>query len=169
MRFVLIARFAPAATKQSCLRSYKALPFLTGMLTHGTSVDIHAMQNGAVGSIEHERMARVHAAAKQYPNEVEHLYSFMQVLTACTASFAHGGSSFPLFSLGLFAKLCFLQPTMSPTLSVLSPLSTRSGRPESLPLPKPPSPSGSSPSELPSWFSDLLPVRCSRYFLHTHC
>lgn len=37
-------------------------------------------------------MAAVYAAAKQYPNEVEHTYSFVQVLTACTASFAHGAN-----------------------------------------------------------------------------
>ncbi|KAI6710902.1 phosphate-repressible phosphate permease [Diplocarpon mali] len=27
-----------------------------------------------------------------YPNEVEYLYSFVQVITACTASFAHGAN-----------------------------------------------------------------------------
>lgn len=37
-------------------------------------------------------MRAVFAAAKQYPNELEHTYSFVQVLTACTASFAHGAN-----------------------------------------------------------------------------
>jgi solute carrier family 20 (sodium-dependent phosphate transporter) len=37
-------------------------------------------------------MKRVYAAAKKYPNEVEHTYSFVQILTACTASFAHGAN-----------------------------------------------------------------------------
>jgi phosphate/sulfate permease len=37
-------------------------------------------------------MANVYAQAKQFPNEVEHSYSFIQVLTACTASFAHGAN-----------------------------------------------------------------------------
>lgn len=37
-------------------------------------------------------MRGVYAAAKQYPNELEHTYSFVQVLTACTASFAHGAN-----------------------------------------------------------------------------
>lgn len=37
-------------------------------------------------------MRKVYASAKQYPNELEHTYSFVQVLTACTASFAHGAN-----------------------------------------------------------------------------
>jgi sodium-dependent phosphate transporter len=32
------------------------------------------------------------AQAKKYSNEVEYLYSFVQVVTACTASFAHGAN-----------------------------------------------------------------------------
>ena len=37
-------------------------------------------------------MARTYAHAYKYSNEVEHTYSFIQVLTACTASFAHGAN-----------------------------------------------------------------------------
>lgn len=37
-------------------------------------------------------MKRVYAAAERYPNEVEHTYSFVQVLTTYTASFAHGAN-----------------------------------------------------------------------------
>ncbi|KAL3959047.1 hypothetical protein ACCO45_007209 [Purpureocillium lilacinum] len=37
-------------------------------------------------------VVRVYANAEKYPNEVEHTYSFVQVLTACTASFAHGAN-----------------------------------------------------------------------------
>ena len=37
-------------------------------------------------------MARVYAHAPRYANEVEYLYSFVQVITACTASFAHGAN-----------------------------------------------------------------------------
>lgn len=71
---------------------YKAFPFIKKALTHGTSIDIHAEQAGPVGSLESRRMADVYSRAKQYPNEVEHLFSFVQVLTACTASFAHGAN-----------------------------------------------------------------------------
>jgi len=59
---------------------------------YGLHYDIHAAQTGISGTPDGERMARVYAHAKKYPNEVEHTYSFVQVLTACTASFAHGAN-----------------------------------------------------------------------------
>jgi sodium-dependent phosphate transporter len=37
-------------------------------------------------------MERVYAHAPKYANETEYLYSFVQVITACTASFAHGAN-----------------------------------------------------------------------------
>lgn len=37
-------------------------------------------------------MERVYAHAPKYSNEVEYLYSFVQIITACTASFAHGAN-----------------------------------------------------------------------------
>lgn len=61
-------------------------------LLYGIHYDIHAAQSGIDGTPEGARMKRVYAAAKKYPNEVEHTYSFIQVLTACTASFAHGAN-----------------------------------------------------------------------------
>lgn len=54
--------------------------------------DIHCAQSGIAGTPEGERMAKVYSYAKKYPNEVEHCYSFVQVLTACIASFAHGAN-----------------------------------------------------------------------------
>lgn len=59
---------------------------------YGASYDIHRAQVGVLGTPEGKRMASVYAHAKQYPNEVEYLYSFVQILTACTASFAHGAN-----------------------------------------------------------------------------
>ncbi|TKX27131.1 phosphate transporter family protein [Elsinoe australis] len=59
---------------------------------YGAHYDIHAAQSGLEGTPEGDRMARVYAHATKYPNEVEHSYSFVQVLTACTASFAHGAN-----------------------------------------------------------------------------
>ncbi|KAJ5945625.1 hypothetical protein N7454_002464 [Penicillium verhagenii] len=61
-------------------------------LLYGAHYDIHSAQSGIAGTPEGERMKRVYAAAEKYPNEVEHTYSFIQVLTACTASFAHGAN-----------------------------------------------------------------------------
>lgn len=59
---------------------------------YGLHYDIHAAQTGIAGTPEGRRMQRVYANAEKYPNEVEHTYSFVQVLTACTASFAHGAN-----------------------------------------------------------------------------
>lgn len=59
---------------------------------YGLHYDIHAAQTGIAGTPEGKRMERVYSLAKKYPNEVEHTYSFVQVLTACTASFAHGAN-----------------------------------------------------------------------------
>jgi sodium-dependent phosphate transporter len=61
-------------------------------LLYGVHYDIHAAQTGIAGTPDGERMKRVYAAAEKYPNEVEHTYSFVQILTACTASFAHGAN-----------------------------------------------------------------------------
>ncbi|KAF2640880.1 putative phosphate-repressible phosphate permease [Massarina eburnea CBS 473.64] len=61
-------------------------------LLYGLHYDIHAAQSGIHGTPEGVRMERVYGAAKKYPNEVEFSYSFIQVLTACTASFAHGAN-----------------------------------------------------------------------------
>ncbi|CAH0047757.1 unnamed protein product [Clonostachys solani] len=59
---------------------------------YGINYDIHGAQSGVLGTPEGARMARVYSHAKQYSNEVEYSYSFIQVLTACTASFAHGAN-----------------------------------------------------------------------------
>jgi sodium-dependent phosphate transporter len=71
----------------------KRIPALiTVALLFGLHYDIHAAQTGISGTPDGERMARVYAHAEKYPNEVEHTYSFIQIITACTASFAHGAN-----------------------------------------------------------------------------
>ncbi|KAJ5990527.1 hypothetical protein N7522_010734 [Penicillium canescens] len=65
---------------------------LTVGLLYGFHYDIHSAQSGVQGTPEGERMKRVYAHAVKYPNEVEHTYSFIQIITACTASFAHGAN-----------------------------------------------------------------------------
>ncbi|KKZ61618.1 hypothetical protein EMCG_03864 [[Emmonsia] crescens] len=71
----------------------KRLPamIVSGAL-YGLHYDIHAAQTGISGTPDGQRMQRVYAQAEKYPDEVEHTYSFVQVLTACTASFAHGAN-----------------------------------------------------------------------------
>lgn len=71
---------------------HRALPWITKALVYGTSYDIHAAQSGKADTADGKHMREVYASVKQYPNEVEHTYSFIQVLTACTASFAHGAN-----------------------------------------------------------------------------
>lgn len=61
-------------------------------LTYGMNYDIHKSQVGIFGTPEGRRMERVYEYAPKYANEVEYLYSFVQVITACTASFAHGAN-----------------------------------------------------------------------------
>ncbi|KAK0391676.1 hypothetical protein NLU13_1175 [Sarocladium strictum] len=61
-------------------------------LLYGANYDIHKAQVGVLGTPEGRRMDRVYNSATKYPNEVEHLYSFVQIITACTASFAHGAN-----------------------------------------------------------------------------
>ncbi|KAH6955947.1 phosphate transporter [Ilyonectria sp. MPI-CAGE-AT-0026] len=59
---------------------------------YGSHYDIHTAQVGIEGTPEGRRMERVYSYAKKYANEVEYLYSFVQIITACTASFAHGAN-----------------------------------------------------------------------------
>ncbi|KAI1771936.1 phosphate transporter [Hypoxylon cercidicola] len=71
----------------------KRIPaMITAGALYGLHYDIHAAQSGVAGTPEGKRMERVYANAEKYPNEVEHTYSFVQILTACTASFAHGAN-----------------------------------------------------------------------------
>lgn len=78
---------------RNMLTLFKRIPpmIICGLL-YGAHYDIHTAQSGIAGTPEGERMKRVYNAAEKYPNEVEHTYSFVQVLTACTASFAHGAN-----------------------------------------------------------------------------
>lgn len=79
---------------------------------YGVHYDIHRAQVGVLGTPEGNRMDRVYghvssnadsdrtclsshtntSQAIKYKNEVEYLYSFIQIITACTASFAHGAN-----------------------------------------------------------------------------
>ncbi|ESZ97459.1 hypothetical protein SBOR_2148 [Sclerotinia borealis F-4128] len=57
---------------------------------HGVNVDVIAEQKKS--SILTGNLEAMHARATHYDNKAEHTYSFLQVLTAATASFAHGAN-----------------------------------------------------------------------------
>jgi sodium-dependent phosphate transporter len=79
--------------RKNMLIILKRIPaMITVGALYGLHYDIHAAQAGVKGTPEGDRMDRVFGAAKKYGNEVEYAYSFIQVLTACTASFAHGAN-----------------------------------------------------------------------------
>jgi len=79
--------------KKNMLIIAKRIPAqITVGALYGLHYDIHAAQSGVHGTPEGVRMERVYSHAEKYPNEVEFTYSFIQVLTACTASFAHGAN-----------------------------------------------------------------------------
>jgi hypothetical protein len=108
----------------------KRIPaIVTVGLLYGAHYDIHTAQSGVAGTPEGKRMRRVYAHAKKYPNEVEHTYSFIQILTLALP---------PLPTV----------PTTLVTRSVPGPPSTLPGRPVILPLPRLLSRSGSSLSWL---------------------
>ncbi|KAI9926520.1 hypothetical protein ASPWEDRAFT_119588 [Aspergillus wentii DTO 134E9] len=96
---------------------FKRLPpmIVVGAL-YGLHYDIHAAQSGISGTPEGARMQRVYANAKKYPNEVEYLYSFIQIITACTASFAHGANDIGN-SVGPWAAIYSAWSTGSPAAS----------------------------------------------------
>lgn len=71
---------------------YKTVPTIKAIYMNGVYHDIHAAQAGKVGTKDHDDMRKVYAAAKQFPNETEATYSFVQVMTACVSSFAHGAN-----------------------------------------------------------------------------
>ncbi|KIM22206.1 hypothetical protein M408DRAFT_333036 [Serendipita vermifera MAFF 305830] len=60
-------------------------------LIHGTTVDVLKLQAGE-SRAEAARLNKMHTHVTQYDNSTEHLYSFLQVMTACTASFSHGAN-----------------------------------------------------------------------------
>lgn len=85
-------------------------------ILYGFHYDIHTAQSGNEGTPEGARMKRVYANAEKYPNEVEHTYSFIQVITACTASFAHGANDIGN-SVGPWAAIYSAWSTGSPAAS----------------------------------------------------
>ncbi|TIA69571.1 hypothetical protein E3P91_03530 [Wallemia ichthyophaga] len=70
---------------------YNLLPAANYYLFGGLRTNIHEMQKS--GSEKTQKKIRdMHANATQYDNNTEHMFSFMQVMSACVASFSHGSN-----------------------------------------------------------------------------
>lgn len=63
---------------------------LKKVLFNGMDQDIHKMQSKQ--SALTGDLAAVHAHVKHYDNKTEFLYTFVQIMTACTAAFTHGAN-----------------------------------------------------------------------------
>ncbi|KFY35019.1 hypothetical protein V494_06280 [Pseudogymnoascus sp. VKM F-4513 (FW-928)] len=61
------------------------------LLFRGVDMDVVGHQSKKSSALVGD-LKSVHDAATHYDNKAEHTYSFLQVLTACTASFAHGAN-----------------------------------------------------------------------------
>jgi sodium-dependent phosphate transporter len=79
---------------------------IPGVLLKGSSIDIHKAQLENSDK-DKARLHQMHERAQQYDNETEHLYSFLQVLTACTNSFAHGANDVAN-AVGPFAAIYYI-------------------------------------------------------------
>jgi sodium-dependent phosphate transporter len=85
------------------------LPYV---LFYGANVDVHARQLGE--GKEGDRRLEMLQHTKQYSNDTEHLYSFLQVMTSCTQAFAHGSNDVAN-AIGPFAAIYYIWHTGLPT------------------------------------------------------
>lgn len=72
------------------LKPMNMLKLVKFAVFHGVNVDVVADQKKS--SILAGDLEKMHAEAQHYDNKTEHLFSYLQVMTAATASFAHGSN-----------------------------------------------------------------------------
>lgn len=74
-------------------------------VTKGANYDVHAAQMADEKTAS--RLREIHEVAHQYDNDTEHLYTYLQVLTACVNSFAHGANDVSN-AVGPFSAIYFI-------------------------------------------------------------
>jgi phosphate/sulfate permease len=74
--------------------------YLKWVLFHGVDQDVvgHQAGHGSDGALS-KNLDDMHARAARYDNRAEYLYSFLQIMTAATASFTHGANDVSKFVL----------------------------------------------------------------------
>ncbi|KAK9372147.1 phosphate transporter [Lipomyces chichibuensis] len=90
-----VSQLAAEEKQKPCLAWYHPRGFLYLVyrgLTKGLRQDVVAYQQSGNGGFLAGNAQRRNENVPQYDNKVEHLYSFLQALTASTASFAHGSN-----------------------------------------------------------------------------
>lgn len=80
------SELGPWYTPMNLFRKAKYLFF------RGVDVDVVSEQTSGKNSFLSGDLAAMHARTQHFDNKTEHMYSFLQVLTAATSSFAHGAN-----------------------------------------------------------------------------
>jgi len=66
--------------------------YLKWAIFHGVDQDVAGHQSGDNKGLAAGNLDEMHAKAARYDNRAEYLYSFLQIMTAATASFTHGAN-----------------------------------------------------------------------------
>jgi len=74
---------------------YTVWPFIKSVLLHGVNQDIVHLQQRDTRTSRTRRLEKMHSRAAHYDNQTEHLFSFLQILSASVLSVAHGYPSLP--------------------------------------------------------------------------